>query len=141
ERVASRCAWCASLRGRVQKARSLTMTTTTFSIWYMRPEFFRDGILGVEWLRSQGRMPNPEALEHTHIHLKDLCLAGGRDQLEQVFHDMQGEVWSPNGEARALIISKGLAHTSMSVGDVVVVEGDASIVDTFGFSLLCNEVP
>jgi len=31
---------------------------------------------------------------------------------------MQGEIWSPNGEARPLIESLGLSHTSMSVGDV-----------------------
>jgi hypothetical protein len=38
---------------------------------------------------------------------------------ENVFAQMQGEVWSPNGEARELIASLGLHHTSMSVGDVV----------------------
>ena len=32
---------------------------------------------------------------------------------------MQGEAWSPNGEARELIVSLGLHHTSMSIGDVV----------------------
>jgi len=32
---------------------------------------------------------------------------------------MQGMNWSPYGEARELIRSKGLKHTSMSVGDVI----------------------
>jgi hypothetical protein len=32
---------------------------------------------------------------------------------------MQGEQWSPNGEARELIRSLGLSHASMSIGDVV----------------------
>ena len=41
------------------------------------------------------------------------------DDLEQVFILMQGEVWSPNGEARDLITGLGLKHTSMSVGDIV----------------------
>lgn len=35
---------------------------------------------------------------------------------------MQGEIWSPNGEANELIRSKGLFHTSMSVGDCAVDE-------------------
>jgi hypothetical protein len=35
----------------------------------------------------------------------------------------QGENWSPNGEARDLILAKGLRHTSMSVGDVIEDEG------------------
>jgi hypothetical protein len=38
---------------------------------------------------------------------------------DDVFCQMQGEVWSPNGEAVPLIESLGLTHTSMSVGDVV----------------------
>jgi hypothetical protein len=39
--------------------------------------------------------------------------------LDNVFYKMQGEVWSPNGEARDLIRSCGLRHTSMSVGDLI----------------------
>jgi hypothetical protein len=38
--------------------------------------------------------------------------------LQHVFSEMQGEVWSPNGEAMKLITGLGLSHTSMSVGDV-----------------------
>jgi len=38
---------------------------------------------------------------------------------EQVFIHMQGEWWSPDGEARDLIKSLDLKHTSMSVGDVL----------------------
>lgn len=54
--------------------------------------------------------------------------------LEDVFHKMQGEVWSPNGEARDLIKALGLDHTSMSVGDVVVDEsGEAHVVAFMGF--------
>jgi hypothetical protein len=32
---------------------------------------------------------------------------------------MQGEIWSPQGEAREYIRSLGLKHTSMSAGDMV----------------------
>ncbi len=53
--------------------------------------------------------------------------------LESLFSLFQGENWSPNGEARDLIKSKGLTHTSMSVGDVVRT-GDAYwLVDFIGF--------
>jgi hypothetical protein len=38
--------------------------------------------------------------------------------LEELFWRMQGENWSPNGEARELIKAKGVQHTSMSVGDI-----------------------
>jgi hypothetical protein len=43
----------------------------------------------------------------------------GAADTEEVFHHMQGEVWSPRGEARPLIRALGLHHTSMSVGDAL----------------------
>jgi hypothetical protein len=39
---------------------------------------------------------------------------------DDVYARMQGDRWSPRGEARKLIKAIGLQHTSMSVGDVVV---------------------
>ena len=48
------------------------------------------------------------------------------ENLNQVFDMMQGENWSPNGEARDLIRSLGLKHTSMSVGDIAVNMGDGT---------------
>ena len=42
--------------------------------------------------------------------------------LDNVFVEMQGEVWSPNGEARELILNLELHHTSMSVGDIALDE-------------------
>jgi hypothetical protein len=41
------------------------------------------------------------------------------NNIDDVYNRMQGENWSPNGEARELILALGLTHTSMSVGDVV----------------------
>ena len=57
---------------------------------------------------------------------------------EDVFLQMQGEVWSPNGEARELIKGLGLRHTSMSVGDVLYdsVERTFYEVDRIGFRRL-----
>jgi hypothetical protein len=50
---------------------------------------------------------------------------------------MQAESWSPNGEARPLIIQKDLTHTSMSMGDVIVDEaGSVHLVAMFGFEYL-----
>lgn len=98
----------------------------TFAIWYMRPAWFARGIMGLK--------PNPKKLTDTHAHLKDLTIPNG--DLEQVFVQMQGEHWSPNGEAAGLIKSKGLQHTSMSVGDVVVTGDDTYVVSAFGFTRL-----
>jgi hypothetical protein len=63
-----------------------------------------------------------ENLEETHVELMDLVIPNSTApevSLEEVFVRMQSDVWSLNGEAKELIRSKGLAHTSMSVGDVV----------------------
>jgi len=46
-----------------------------------------------------------------------VLVAGG---LDDVYSKMQGERWSPRGEARPLIKALGLSHTSMSVGDVIL---------------------
>lgn len=56
-------------------------------------------------------------LNETHTLL---CSGNENLDLEDFFCNLQGERWSPNGEANALIRSKGLAHTSMSIGDIVV---------------------
>jgi hypothetical protein len=39
--------------------------------------------------------------------------------LEELYMKMQGDGWSPEGEARGLIEHLGLCYTSMSIGDVV----------------------
>ena len=93
-----------------------------YQVWYMKPEFFQDGNFG--WL------PDAANLSATHVHLMDLETTG----VPSVFRMMQGEVWSPNGEARELIESKGLRHTSMSVGDVIIDDvGNVHVVAMIGF--------
>lgn len=56
---------------------------------------------------------------------------------EGVFEAMQGENWSPNGEARPMIEALGLTHTSMSVGDVAEgPNGELQMVESFGWKTL-----
>ena len=54
--------------------------------------------------------------------------------LDELFERFQGEFWSPNGEARPLIEALGLEHTSMSVGDVIVIENTGWLVASIGFN-------
>lgn len=102
-----------------------------FEVWYMRPEWFPSGIMGAP--------PDASDLAATHIHLTDIMLkdddgAGLSDALELIYAAMQGEAWSPNGEARSLIIEKGLIHTSMSMGDCVIApDGRLFMVAALGF--------
>ena len=55
-------------------------------------------------------------LEKTHALVKKGLRASSKDA---VFAKMQGENWSPEGQAIPLIKSLGLQHTSMSVNDVL----------------------
>jgi hypothetical protein len=102
-----------------------------FNIWYMRPAFFMDGIMGYDWLDRKNMIPDPLMLNKTHIYLKQVEALS----LERAYVMMQGPIWSPRGEARSLIQSRGLQHTSMSVGDVAISDqsGACWIVDIFGF--------
>ena len=46
---------------------------------------------------------------------------------------LQGENWSPLGEANPFIRGLGLYHTSMSMGDIVIVNGKKHVVCGMGF--------
>lgn len=78
----------------------------TFLIYYRRDPMFREDI---------GLTEDQVLGEETHVYLKRLAGV----ELENVFWQMQGEVWSPFGEVRDLIKSRGLHRTSMSIGDCV----------------------
>jgi hypothetical protein len=79
-----------------------------FRVYYTKPDSFSRFISGIE-------PPDLDRLDRTHTFLRTVEAAG----LDDVYHQSQGEVWSPNGEARGLIRAKRLAHTSMSIGDVI----------------------
>jgi len=81
---------------------------TIYTVFYMVPEAFSRFNFGQEF-------PSVPELNETHKQVRVLRASDPED----VFYQMQGEVWSPNGEKRNLIRSLGLSHTSMSVGDVV----------------------
>jgi len=95
-------------------------------IWYMRPAFFPEGIMGKSF------SIDASDLSKTHILLGSISptlVSNGGTRIELVhplpsladrlFVLLQGEKWSPKGEAKELILDKGLLHTSMSVGDVI----------------------
>jgi hypothetical protein len=104
-------------------------------VWYMRPRFFVDGIMGHDWLVEKGTLPQPHLvgnLERTHVLVGSLNI----DHPEEAWEMMQGENWSPEGEARHLIQALGLQHTSMSVGDIIEKDGAFWMVDGVGFKKL-----
>ena len=80
-----------------------------YLVFYARhPTFHASGEFGTPRLTIG-------ALLSSHVRL---CQVEA-DNRDDAFRRMQGEHWSPHGEARSLLESLGLGHTSMSVGDVI----------------------
>jgi hypothetical protein len=101
-------------------------------VWYFKPEFARDMLMGYEWLQERGMLPDPNNLEKMHVLLGSVAHPEAEyDIRDYLYGELQGERWSPHGEARDLIRSKGLAHTSMSVGD---------IIEDSGYVWMCDSV-
>jgi hypothetical protein len=103
-------------------------------IWYAKPE--------------QSFFTKPEAvtldrLTQTHTFLMELVFHPDQAEpvraLNFIYHWLQGENWSSSGQARFLIESKGLGHTSMSMGDVVEYQGHHYVVLALGFGRLDAE--
>jgi len=57
-----------------------------------------------------------ESMKESHVFLRTVEAIDKDD----AYIRMQGEYWSPNGEAQAQLDQLGLEHTSMSIGDVLV---------------------
>ena len=94
-----------------------------FQVWYQKN--MRD----LDYFDPQIDSDN---LEETHVHLKDI---EAKDE-EDAFIKMQGENWSPNGEAYELIKSKGLRHTSMMVNDILKADGKTILCKPAGWEVI-----
>jgi hypothetical protein len=92
-------------------------------VWYMTEAGWREV--------SSGITVHPEkiSLGITHELLGEIK----ERNLQKAWVALQGDFWSPHGEARGLIQSKGLRHTSMSVGDVFKIGHRAWVVAASGF--------
>lgn len=106
-------------------------------IWYVRPEHRRDYSGGYEWLKRQGiPVPDAKTIGQTHVKLGSI----DSENLHEIYQLMQGEHWSPGGEANDLLTYLGLDHTSMMIGDIIQLpDGSLHMVDrAFNFARLGN---
>jgi len=104
-------------------------------IWYMKPKAFRNLNMGYDFMTEHVNpddWPDTRNLKKTHVLLGKIS-EGAPNKIYKV---MQGEIWSPYGEANDLIRSKGLHHTSMSIGDIIKIGGEVLMVDRVGFKEL-----
>ena len=100
-------------------------------VWYQRDMHFHGFTTGSD---PDFVMPREE-LKRTHVMIGCVAHADGRlPNFERMWMDLQGEMYSPNGEARELILMHGIHHTSMSTGDFFVLpDGRAGVVAFVGF--------
>jgi hypothetical protein len=75
-------------------------------------------------------------LERTHVLLGEIDASDP----DNAYLRLQGENWSPNGEARGFITEKGLSHTTMCVGDLLhdVEEGTYLLCDRTGWKQIIS---
>lgn len=104
-------------------------------IWYRNKKGWKQFPHGAVLSKKKGD-PLPTAKDPgslgTHVLLGKISTTNKGEAWEA----MQGDFWSPEGEARTLIRKKGLVHTSMSVGDIVKIGNKAWMVEGMGFELL-----
>ncbi len=104
-------------------------------VWYWKEDFARDAMMGASWLAKKGLMPKPENISDNYVLIGKIA----ETRPEKIFMMMQGEMWSPRGQARNMIRASGTGHTSMSVGDIVKVGNKYMMVDRFGFQDISQE--
>lgn len=99
-------------------------------VYYMRPEYFPEFIMG-------DVLPSVANLSTTHVELRTVDLPS----LDAVYDEQQAHNWGKDIPAtNRLLGEKGLAHTSMSVGDVIEVvdTGEFFAVASVGFTQLAQ---
>lgn len=103
-------------------------------IWYWKGEHGRDFMMGYDFMKKHSSSFDPNNLSQTHVLVGKIA----ETDPNKIFSMMQGESWSPRGEARDMIEKLGVEHTSMSVGDVIRVNNDMFMVDRMGFRNLAT---
>lgn len=104
----------------------------TTEIWYSKDEYARDMTGGSSYLEKYNMLPTADTLTKTHSKIGSINTV----DLSKIYGLMQGENWSPNGEANDLIDNSEVGHTSMSVGDIIKMNGIMHMVDKRGFLVL-----
>ena len=107
------------------------LTPGNTEIWYVKPDNSRDFRYADEiadW--------NSNTLKDTHV----LLGTTNETNVEKIWMMMQGENWSPRGEANQFIQSKGLWHTSMDLGDIIKTKDGFFMVTASGFKKLGSQL-
>lgn len=106
------------------------------NIYYCKPQYeraYRWGVAGC--VTDHNPVPTAATVLESHVLVRTVETSSP----DEAWMRMQAEIWSPNGEGAPLISKLGLDHTSMSVGDVVEIDGIFYMVEATGFAALAKE--
>jgi len=98
-------------------------------IYYTKKDSFRDFIMGVEFLKKIGKIPNESNFKNTHVLVAEVRESDYED-VWMLFNSDDNPLIKKQDSYEEL----GIGHTSMSVGDVIEdQDGCFMMVDRFGF--------
>lgn len=103
-------------------------------IWYWKENIGHIMMQGFKSLQKDGKLPDLSNLNATHVLVGNLA----ETNPEKIFSMMQAEAWSSQNQAQDMIKRMGVGHTSMSVGDIIIIGKQALMVDTIGFTNLAS---
>jgi len=78
-------------------------------------------------------------IQSTHIEVGQVHCPHGKEGkqrlqwLKSLFAALQASKWTPDGEARSLLIKRRLSHASMSIGDAVQIGSELFVAGLAGF--------
>lgn len=98
-------------------------------VWYWKESIGHEMMKGYKALQRENKLPNLQNLEATHVLIGTLA----ETDPEKVWSLMQAENWSPQGQANEIIKKSRTGHTSMAVGDIIVVKNSVYMADQTGF--------
>lgn len=90
-------------------------------------------MMGLEFMKEHAPDFLKKLKEHDISETHQILAVHPVEDPNQIFIYFQGENWSPNGEAGELILALGIKHTSMSVGDIIVINDVYLFCDTEGW--------
>ena len=119
----------------IETAYAHSLTPGSTEIWYMKPSEFRKFNSSIQGTDLE-MLPKIKDLKNTHVLLGKIK----ETNTTAIYRAMQGDVWSPEGQAVPLLKKLGLMHTSMSVGDVAKINGKYVVCALDGWTTLTESI-
>lgn len=110
-------------------------------IWYMR-DMRNITDLPKELFVEDGKTYDTNTMDMDAIIKQHVLLGSINHKVENkndasdLYMKMQGEYWSPRGQANSLIIDNGMSHTSMSAGDIIETPERYYVLTMFDFAIV-----